>query len=193
MNIIIVLNIINNIFNNKKYKYNFFIKLYLNNYIKIYKLLVYIIRYYFLYNKNINTHIKNKSLINFSNKKIRIQKGLGKARLKNFKSPICRQGSCSFGPIYNDNNLKRNKLEYKLVFIYLLLNKRSNIIIIKFEYLINIFDILLNNNINLIIDNILYFKGILKNYYILNYKNINFNNRNIILKFINYEYIIFLI
>ncbi|CRG98227.1 apicoplast ribosomal protein L4, putative (apicoplast) [Plasmodium gallinaceum] len=197
---IIMLNINNNIFNIIfKYKYNFFIKLYLNNYIKTCKLLVYILKYYFLYDKNRYKHTKNKSLINFSNKKIRIQKGLGKSRLRNFKSPICKQGSCNFGPFYTKKIIKYNNLKYKLVFLYLLLNKRSNIIIIKLEDLIKFLNYMYNYysnnvfNLNFLINKIIYFNGILNRYLIIYLNQILNFNSNIILNLIKYNYIIIML
>ncbi|GAW84743.1 large subunit ribosomal protein 4 (apicoplast) [Plasmodium gonderi] len=201
---IIILNIKNNIFNNIifKYKYNFFIKLYLNYYIKIYKIINYIIKYYYIYNIYVYKYTKNRSIINYSNKKIRIQKGTGKARLKNIKSPVCKQGSCSFGPYYVKNRIKYNKFIYKLIFIYLLCNKRSNIIIIKFE---NIFNMC--NYVNIIdfkkfiidyfIFKILYFNGIVfKQNKVNKYKIMNFykiNNKNMLFNLILYNYIILII
>nr|QUL61499.1 ribosomal protein L4 [Haemoproteus columbae] len=205
-NNIVILNI-NNIFNIMfKYKYNFFIKLYLNNYIKIYKFLTYIIKYYYIYNKNINKHIKTRSLVNYSKRKIRIQKGLGKARLRNLSSLVCKQGGCffSFLNIKYNNIIKFNFLTYKLVFIYLIINKRSNILILKYEYLLK-FLYINNSNFNSIynvINRILYFKGINNNYKILNFNNILFNNKflntkiinkSIILNLVIYDYLIFLI
>nr|BBB58072.1 large subunit ribosomal protein 4 [Plasmodium knowlesi] len=200
---IIILNINNNIFNNIifKYKYIFFIKLYLNNYIKTYKIINYIIKYYYIYNNYIYKYTKNRSMIKYSNRKIRVQKGTGQARLKNNTSPACKQGSCTFGPYYNKIKIKYNKFIYKLIFIYLLLNKRSNIIIIKLE---NIFDIYYMNNysikytIDYFINKILYFNGILISDYINNNKCkilnfYNINNKYILFNLILYNYIIFIV
>nr|BBB58101.1 large subunit ribosomal protein 4 [Plasmodium fragile] len=199
---IIILNINNNIFDNIlfKYKYKFFIKLYLNNYIKTYKIINYIIKDYYIYNNYIYKHTKNRSMIKYSNRKIRVQKGTGKARLKNNASPVCKQGSCIFGPYYNKIQIKYNKFIYKLIFIYLLLNKRSNIIIIKLE---NIFNIYYMNNyfsiytINYFINKILYFNGILIYNYINNKCKIlnfyNINNKYILFNLILYNYIILII
>nr|BBB58159.1 large subunit ribosomal protein 4 [Plasmodium simiovale] len=190
---IIILNINNDIFNNIifKYKYKFFIKLYLNSYIKTYKIINYIIKDYYIYNNYIYKHTKNRNMINYSNKKIRIQKGTGKARLKNNTSPVCKQGSCTFGPYYDKIKIKYNKFIYKLIFIYLLLNKRSNIIIIKLE---NIFNICYVNN-NYFMNKILYFNGILicnsNKFKILNFYNIN--NKYILFNLILYNYIILII
>nr|YP_008757387.1 large subunit ribosomal protein 4 [Leucocytozoon caulleryi]BAN94667.1 large subunit ribosomal protein 4 [Leucocytozoon caulleryi] len=207
---IIILNI-NNIFNIAfKYKYSFFIKLYLNNYIKIYKLLTYLIRHYLIYKKNITKHTKHRSLIHTSNKKIRVQKGLGKARLKNISSPICKQGACVFGPFFVNNVIMYNGLTYQLIYVYLLINKRSNIIILKYEYLIKYLYFFLSFKImNLmdLINKILYFKGIVSNKkniiffgnYINKYLNkdlfkmYNFNQKYIIMSLILCNYIIFII
>ncbi|CAD2107745.1 apicoplast ribosomal protein L4 (apicoplast) [Plasmodium vinckei lentum] len=198
MDNIIILNINNNIFNNNiifKYKYDFFIKLYLNNYIKIYKLLIYIIKYYYLNSIYKYKNTKNRSLINFSKKKIRVQKGTGKARLKTLSSTICKQGACTFGPFYKYKNIKYNKFIYKLIFIYLLINKRSNILIIKFEHILCLLYIYrnINLNINELICKILYLNGILlnKSYKILNLYEIN--NKYILLNLILYNYIIFIV
>ncbi|VVF13533.1 apicoplast ribosomal protein L4 (apicoplast) [Hepatocystis sp. ex Piliocolobus tephrosceles] len=200
MDNIIVLNINNNIFNNIifKYKYNFFIKISLNNYIKIYKLIIYILKYYYINYIYKYKYTKNRSIINFSKKKIRTQKGLGKARLKNLSSPICKQGACTFGPFSKKDNIKYNKNIYKLIFIYLLINKRSNILIIKFEDILNLLNIIYIKNIykftiKNLIDKILYFNGIIlnNNYKILNINNIN--NKFILINLIIYNYIIFVI
>ncbi|VEV59455.1 apicoplast ribosomal protein L4 (apicoplast) [Plasmodium vinckei vinckei] len=198
MDNIIILNINNNIFNNNiifKYKYDFFIKLYLNNYIKIYKLLIYIIKYYYLNSIYKYKNTKNRSLINFSKKKIRVQKGTGKARLKTLSSTVCKQGSCTFGPFYKNKIIKYNKFIYKLIFIYLLINKRSNILIIKFEYILCLLYIYRNINFNIkeLIYKILYLNGVLlnKNYKILNLYEIN--NKYILLNLILYNYIIFIV
>ncbi|CAD2107747.1 apicoplast ribosomal protein L4 (apicoplast) [Plasmodium vinckei brucechwatti] len=198
MDNIIILNINNKIFNNNiifKYKYDFFIKLYLNNYIKIYKLLIYIIKYYYLNSIYKYKNTKNRSLINFSKKKIRVQKGTGKSRLKTLSSTICKQGACTFGPFYKNKIIKYNKFIYKLIFIYLLINKRSNILMIKFEYIVYLLYIYKNIyfNIKELIYRILYLNGILlnKNYKILNLYEIN--NKYILLNLILYNYIIFII
>lgn len=188
---IIILN--NNTLNNIifKYKYNFFIKLYFNNYIKICKLIIYIIKYLYIYNIYMYKHTKNKSKVYFSNKKIRVQKGLGKARLKNFKSPVCKQGACNFGPFYKENKII-SKINYRLIFIYLLINKRSNIIIIKLENIINLLNIFYKNK-NYCIFKLLYLKGIINNKYILINLNNKLFNKNIFINIIMYNYLIFLI
>nr|BBB58130.1 large subunit ribosomal protein 4 [Plasmodium fieldi] len=200
MNIIILsINNVNNII--FKYKYKFFIKLYLNNYIKTYKIINYILKEYYIYKNYIYKHTKNRSMIKYSNRKIRIQKGTGKARLKNNTSPICKQGSCTFGPYYNKITIKYNRFIYKLIFIYLLLNKRSNIIIIKLEDIFNIYYInnyFIKSIINYFINKILYFNGILiynninnNKCKILNFYNIN--NKYILFNLIIYDYIILII
>nr|BAL70563.1 large subunit ribosomal protein 4 [Plasmodium malariae] len=195
---IIVLNINNTINIIFKYKYDFFIKLYLNNYIKFYKLIIYIIKYYYIYHIYKYKSTKNRSIINFSKKKIRLQKGLGKSRLRNISSSICKQGYCVFGPYYKKNYILCNKFIYKLIFLYLLLNKRSNIIIIKFEDILNLLNIIYNNNkllfnIYFLIYKFLYFKGILldKKYKLLIFNKIY--NKYIYLNLIIYNYIILII
>ncbi|SBT79064.1 apicoplast ribosomal protein L4, putative (apicoplast) [Plasmodium ovale] len=197
MNNLIILNI-NNIFNNIlfKYNYNFFIKLCLNNYIKIYKIIIYIIKYHYIHSIYKYKYTKNRSNIYFSKKKIRVQKGLGKARLKNLSSPLCKQGSCIFGPFYNKISIKYNKFIYKLIFLFLLLNKRSNIIILKYENILNFLYIInINNsslfNINNLLNKILYLNGIILGYKIYNLNKIN--NKYIFLNLIKYNYIIFII
>lgn len=136
-------------------------------------------------------HTKNKSKVYFSNKKIRVQKGLGKARLKNFKSPVCKQGACNFGPFYKENKII-SKINYRLIFVYLLINKRSNIIIIKLENIINLLNIFYKNK-NYCIFKLLYLKGIINNKYILINLNNKLFNKNIFINIIMYNYLIFLI
>nr|QDC33689.1 ribosomal protein L4 [Neospora caninum] len=119
-------------------------------YIKNYK---FIIEFWFLYNttfseiikfislnlinelnviKNFKiSNTKIKAFSNYSNKKLRQQKGLGRARIGSRKSVIQKGGSIAFGL-----NLKRcfNPLIKKTLFLilkYLCLNKRTNIYIIN--------------------------------------------------------------
>ncbi|EPR56683.1 ribosomal protein L4 (apicoplast) [Toxoplasma gondii RH] len=189
-------------------------------YIKNYK---FIIEFWFLYNttfseiikfislnlinelniiKNFKiSNTKNKAFSSYSNKKLRQQKGSGKARIGSKKSVLQKGGSVAFGL-----NLKRyfNPLIKKTLFLilkYLCLNKRTNIYIINIntfnKYSVNFKDYLklqvqLNGILihkllclNLTKNNLVYFKFTKQG------KQINFlkSNKLTCLKLLSFKYI----
>ncbi|KYF38381.1 ribosomal protein L4 (apicoplast) [Toxoplasma gondii ARI] len=189
-------------------------------YIKNYK---FIIEFWFLYNttfseiikfislnlinelniiKNFKiSNTKNKAFSSYSNKKLRQQKGSGKARIGSKKSVLQKGGSVTFGL-----NLKRyfNPLIKKTLFLilkYLCLNKRTNIYIINIntfnKYSVNFKDYLklqvqLNGILihkllclNLTKNNLVYFKFTKQG------KQINFlkSNKLTCLKLLSFKYI----
>lgn len=130
---------------------------------------------------NIKNLEKNKKFLSFSNKKIFKQKGLGKSRVRNKKNPIFIKGIKLFK---NKNNkiFKFNKNKWIYILNYIIYNKKSFIIFLKF----NIF----NNIINMLnYKNILIISNIVKNnkYNILNINNINF------ILLLKYKFILILI
>lgn len=83
---------------------------------------------------------KSRRNINLSTKKVRFQKGTGRARSGSIKSPIFRKGSSLF-VIEKRLNIKKilKKIDKYIIF-YILLNKRANIIFFFLNVCIHFLD-----------------------------------------------------
>ena len=164
------------------------------------KLIKYVNNIYYITRKLLSC-IEKKNTINRNNlskstKKMYRQKGLGKARIGSFKSPLHRGGSILFGPVSKKLDILLQKKQKKISFFYLLLNKRTYISFIFITPIIYTFE----NNIEylnrqkrikgLFSENILYvifYKLKNKKYSFININSLNINS------FLNFDYIIFLI
>lgn len=102
----------------------------------IYKLISNVIRKEFKQNYIISkAFTKTRGLVTGSKKKPWKQKGTGKARAGSKYSPLWKGGGITFGPYPKIKTIKINRKLWLLAFQYLLFNKKSNIIIIKFNYI----------------------------------------------------------
>lgn len=83
-----------------------------------------------LYKKHLNKETTNKTKtrakVNYSNKKLWKQKGLGKARVGSKASPLLRGGGVIFGPKGNYSKIKLNKKLKKAMFFSICLYKSPN-------------------------------------------------------------------
>lgn len=152
-----------------------------------------------LFNKIKKGNIIVRNNLSSSTKKVWGQKGLGRARIGSFKSPILRGGSALFGPISRILNIVLQIKKNKISFFYILLNKRTYISFLVLIPTIHIFNNIIEhlyqqNRINgcfsyklsyICFKNINYSKN--KNYSIFYINSLN------IISFLKFDYIIFLI
>lgn len=90
-----------------------------------------IFSYYSLFHKRTlsNVVLKFRKFINISNRKLRTQKGSGRARIGSGKSPLFKGGATTF--IYKGRfrSIRLLKRRYKSILFYLLVNKRVNVLV----------------------------------------------------------------
>lgn len=142
--------------------------------------------------------IKSKNLVSYSNKKIRVQKGLGRARLGSLKNPVLRGGGISFGPFPFQFEYHINTKELCYIYRSLIFNKKSNM----YYYYLSNNKLLFNcGTFNSYVNYILKYLGIsyLDKYLLINFKNSynktffkDFNSINIY-DLLVYNYFIFIL
>lgn len=179
--------------------FNIFLLIHLNNYIN--NIQLFITKISTLFNTEIyrykNASVKRVSMVNSSNKKLRKQKGLGKARVGLRSTPLSRGGGIVFGPLPMKCKININKKIISNIKGSLLLYKKNNIIILKLE-LIPKFVF----NLNYLIFKVL---GIFKGSKILylynmnvffrdfNLNNYSYLNKVSLLNLIIHDYLVFII
>ena len=130
------------------YNYNNFnlflfnIKLNYLSFVKNFRLFLYLESKNLLYKRNNTSNFKSRSDVSYSNKKIRVQKGSGKARAGRRSSPIYIGGGIVFGSNkFYRRKILFNKIFKKIVFEFILFYKRHSIIVIdKILFDINYFN-----------------------------------------------------